>query len=290
MNLYENFFFNQVIVIALFIAFTPLVACNKASVSSAPATPAPSSLSSSTVTTNQTYQMVWSDEFNGTGSVDATKWAFCPRGTAAWTKYLTASTAYASQNGSNLVLTMDNAMIPGDPVPYHAGGIQSMGKFSFTYGKVEVRAKFTQGQGSWPAIWLMPEPATAHPGGWPACGEMDIMEHINNSSVVNQSLHNSSTDNASGATMATYTPAYNTTDYNIYTLVWTPTDISFSVNNVVQYTYYKLNSGGSQQFPYDVPFYIILNQSGGAGWPGPINNANLPFSMQVDYVHVYQLK
>jgi beta-glucanase (GH16 family) len=185
---------------------------------------------------------------------------------------------------------MDNATIAGDPVPYHAGGIQSMGKFSIAYGKIEVRAKFTQGKGSWPAIWMMPDPATAHAGGWPACGEMDIMEHINNESVIHESLHNSTVDNASGATTATYAPSYNTTDYNIYTLVWTPTAIQLYVNNSLQYVYNKVANGGWQQYPYDVPFYIILNQSGGVGWPGPITNSNLPFSMQVDYVHVYQLK
>ena len=280
-------FFNRVIVIALFIVCISSIACTKASVKSAPTTPAPASSSSST----PTYQLVWADEFSGTGAFDSTKWAFCPRGTAAWTKYLTSSPAYASQDGGgNLVLKMDNATIPGDPVAYHSGGIQSQGKFSITYGKVEVRAKFSQGQGSWPAIWMMPEPATAHPGGWPTCGEIDIMEHVDNTSVVNGTVHNSTVDNANGASTATYSAPYNTTDYNIYDLVWTPTDITFYVNNVPEYTYSKVASAGWQQYPYDVPFYIILNMSGGAGWPGAITNTDLPFTMQVDYVRVYQLK
>ncbi len=283
-------FFNRVIVIALFIACISSIACNKASVKSEPAIPALNS-SSSLNATDSTYQLVWSDEFNGTGAFDSTKWAFCPRQTSAWNEYLTSLPAYASQDGGgNLVLKMDNATIAGDPVPYHSGGIQSLGKFSIAYGKIEVSAKFTQGQGSWPAIWMMPVPATADTSSWPGCGEMDIMEHINNSSVINETVHNLSVDNANGASSATHTASYNTTGYNTYGLVWTPTAVQFYVNNVLQYTYNKVASGGWHQYPYNVPFYIILNQSGGAGWPGPITNSNLPFTMQVDYVRVYQLQ
>ncbi|HAT91855.1 MAG TPA: hypothetical protein DCS36_05560, partial [Sphingobacterium sp.] len=195
---------------------------------------------------------------------------------------------YASQDGSNLVLRMDNAVVAGDPVAYHAGGVKSMGKFSMTYGKVEVRAKFTQGRGSWPAIWMMPEPATAY-GGWPACGEIDIMEHVNNESVMYHTIHNSSVTNANGGSTASKAATYNTTDYNLYTMIWSPNDIRFYVNNVLQYTYARVSGGGTQQWPFDVPFYLILNQAGGAGWPGAITNADLPFSMQVDYVRVYKL-
>jgi beta-glucanase (GH16 family) len=184
---------------------------------------------------------------------------------------------------------MDNASITGDSVAYHSGGIKSMGKFSIAYGKVEVRAKFTQGQGSWPAIWMMPEPATAHSSSWPACGEIDIMEHVNLLSNVSQTLHNSIVTNANGGSSATVATAYNVADYNIYSVSWDPSAVKFYVNNALTYTYNKVSSSGWQQYPYDVPFYIILNQSGGAGWPGAITNSNLPFSMDVDYVRVYKL-
>jgi beta-glucanase (GH16 family) len=235
-----------------------------------------------------TYQLMWSDEFNTSGNFDANKWQFCPRGTVAWNKYMTATSAYASQNGTDLVLRMDNATIASDPVDYHSGGVQSAGKFNITYGKVEVRAKFSQGQGSWPAIWMMPEPTTAY-STWPGCGEIDIMEHVNNESVVHHTIHNSTVTNANGSSTATYSAAYNTADYNIYTMEWTPVNIKFYVNNVLQYTYSKVAGASWQQWPFDVPFYIILNQAGGAGWPGAITNSNLPFNMQIDYVRVYKM-
>ena len=234
-----------------------------------------------------TWRLVFSDEFNSTGSFDATKWMYAPRQTSAWNKYLTSSPEYVYQDGANLVLKMDNAVIAGDNVPYHAGGIQSSTKFSVRYGKVEVRAKFKKGQGSWPAIWMMPEIPVAY-GGWPNSGEIDIMEHVNHENVVHNTIHNGAVTNASGGSTATRATPYNTTDFNLYGIIWSPSSIEFYVNNVLQYTYYKQPSATSAQWPFDKPFYLILNQSGGAGWPGPITNADLPFDMQVDWVRVYK--
>lgn len=236
------------------------------------------------------YKLVWSDEFNKKGNFDTRKWQYCKRGKVAWNKYMTAIPAYASSDGKNLVLRMDNALIHNDPVPYHSGGIQSSGKFAITYGKIKVRAKFTNGKGSWPAIWMMPEPATAHGKSWPAGGEIDIMEHINNDSIVYQTIHNSTVTDAGGGSKASNPAPYLENEYNIYAIEWTETSIKFYLNNALTFTYNRDSVGNNKQWPFDVPFYIILNQAGGAGWPGPLNEAHLPFSMQVDYVRVYQLR
>ncbi|PTS96406.1 hypothetical protein DBR11_19200 [Pedobacter sp. HMWF019] len=245
-------------------------------------------LSKTTVNrTVSSYRLVWSDEFNTVGLFDTAKWTFCPRGNPAWTKYLTSTSDYAYQDGSNLVLKMDNAVIAGDNVTYHSGGVQTSTKFSMRYGKVEVRAKFKSGQGSWPAIWMMPETPVAY-GNWPNSGEIDIMEHINYETVVHQTIHDGLVTNSSGGSSATHTATYNTTDYNIYGIVWSPTSIEFYVNDVLQYTYSKATNATSQQWPFDKPFYLILNQSGGAGWPGAITNTDLPFNMQVDWVRIYK--
>ncbi|MBC8988135.1 family 16 glycosylhydrolase [Pedobacter sp. N36a] len=234
-----------------------------------------------------TWDLVFADEFNSSGSFDTSKWTYCPRQSPAWAKYLTSTTDYVAQNGTDLVLKMDNAVIAGDAVPYHSGGIQTSTKFSFLYGKVEVRAKFKQGQGSWPAIWMMPETPVAY-GGWPNSGEIDIMEHVNYENSMHQTIHNASVTSASGGSSATKTTAYNTADYNIYGIIWSPSSIQFYVNNVLQYTYNRAAGATSSQWPFDKPFYLILNQSGGAGWPGAITNADLPFNMNVDYIRVYK--
>jgi beta-glucanase (GH16 family) len=234
-----------------------------------------------------TWELVFTDDFNTSGSFDATKWTYSPRFQPAWAKYLTSSPAYASQNGTDLVLKMDNAVIAGDNVPYHSGGIQSSTKFNFLYGKVEARAKFKQGQGSWPAIWMMPEVPVSY-GDWPNSGEIDIMEHVNYENVVHQTIHSGTATDANGGSTATKASAYNTADYNIYGMVWSPDAIQFYVNNVLQYTYSRAANATSAQWPFNKPFYLILNQSGGAGWPGAITNADLPFNMNVDWIRVYK--
>ncbi|MEJ5960785.1 glycoside hydrolase family 16 protein [Pedobacter immunditicola] len=235
------------------------------------------------------WKLVFSDEFNSTGNFDTSKWMYCKRQTSAWNKYLTSNPDYVCQDGGNVVLKMDNAVIDGDPIPYHSGGIQTSTKFSFRYGKVEVRAKFKRGQGSWPAIWMMPELPTAY-GGWPKSGEIDIMEQVNYENVIHQTIHNGSVTNAKGASTATHATKYNTEDYNTYAVIWSPSAIEFYVNNVLQYTYSKVANATPLQWPFDKPFYLILNQAGGAGWPGAIKNADLPFEMKVDWVRIYKLK
>jgi beta-glucanase (GH16 family) len=183
---------------------------------------------------------------------------------------------------------MDNTAVAGDNVPYHSAGIETFNKFSFKYGKVEVRAKFTGGKGSWPAIWMMPEKNVY--GDWPNSGEIDMMEHVNDEKVIHHSIHNAHVTDADGSSSATKTVAYNAGDYNIYGVIWTSEKIEFYTNNILTYTYHKTANATSRDWPFDQPFYLILNQSGGAGWPGAINDSDLPFSMQVDWVKVYQEK
>jgi beta-glucanase (GH16 family) len=232
------------------------------------------------------WRLVFSDEFNTTGNFDTSKWMYCERRTSAWSKYLTPMSDYVYQDGSNLVLKMDNAVITGDNVPYHSGGIQTSTKFSIRYGKIEVRAKFKNGKGAWPAIWMMPELPTSY-GSWPNSGEIDIMEHVNNEKVIHQTIHNGLVTNVKGASTATHSTSYNMDDYNTYGIIWNSSSIEFYVNDTLQYTYSKVADATSQQWPFDKAFYLILNQAGGAGWPGPITDGDLPFDMKVDWVRIY---
>ena len=236
---------------------------------------------------SNTYELVFVDEFDKDGSFDTNKWTYAERWHPAWAKYLTASADYVKQSQGNLLLRMDDAVIEGDPVPYHSGGIQTTQKFSFKYGKVEARAKFNQGQGSWPAIWMMPETPVSY-GDWPNSGEIDIMEHVGKEEWVHQTVHNAKLTDAEGASSATHKTNYEINGYNTYGIVWEPTKIEFFVNDQLQYTYHKPQNATAAEWPYDQAFYLILNQSGGAGWPGPIVKEDLPFEMEVDYIRVYQ--
>jgi beta-glucanase (GH16 family) len=235
----------------------------------------------------KTWELVFSDEFDTTGEIDNSKWTYCPRSGTPWAKFLTSAPNYAFVNGRNLVLKMDNSIVNGDHVPYHSGGIQTSTKFSFCYGKVEVRAKFKQGQGSWPAIWMMPEKPVYY-GNWPNSGEIDIMEHVNNESVIHHTIHNGKVTSSDGGSSATHSSAFAGKGFNTYDIIWTPASNQFYVHGAVEYTYAKAENATFRDWPFDKAFYLILNQSGGAGWPGPIADTDLPFVMEVDWVRVYK--
>lgn len=133
------------------------------------------------------WKLIWNDEFSVNGSPDNGKWGFSGRGKSNWNCYCADDTATAFVKDSFLYLNGIVSNDPADTAKYKTGCIQTKGKFNFKYGKLEVRAKLPQGQGSWPAIWLLPESKSY--GGWPGSGEIDVMEHLNFDSIFYQTMH-----------------------------------------------------------------------------------------------------
>lgn len=234
-------------------------------------------------------QVIFEDNFDQPGGIpDTTYWSLCPNQSPAWARYLSESYDQAYLKDGRLVLVGEK--IGGQ---YKTGGVQTLGKLNIQYGQVEVCARFTRSaQGGWPAIWMMP--AEAMYPGWPDCGEIDIMEQLNHDTHVWQTIHNHYRDVLGHNDPAhTATASYNTGEFNVYALHWTADALIFSVNGVIRLTYSNLrlpDEATQKQWPFDAPFYLILNQAlGGAGtWPGPITDAQLPATMEVDWVKVTQ--
>lgn len=165
-------------------------------------------------------------------------------------------------------------------------------KFAFKYGRVEVRAKLPSGAGTWPAIWMLGkniiEPgaywsATNGTVSWPACGEVDIMEHWgNNQNYIQSALHTPSsfggTINIGGRSIPTVS-----SQFHLYTLEWTSERMTFSVDGVVHYVYNPAVKDSST-WPFDADQYILLN----VAMQSPIDSLFTQSSMEVDYVRVYQ--
>ena len=166
-------------------------------------------------------------------------------------------------------------------------------KFAFTYGKVEVRAKLPIGAGTWPAIWTLGKNVNENGGywdnqgfgttGWPACGEIDIMEHWgNNQNYVQSAIHTPSsygaTVNLGGRSISTVS-----SDFHIYTFVWTPQKLVFSVDGIVHYTYNPLVKDAST-WPFDAEQYLLLN----VAIQQSIDPNFTQSAMEIDYVRVYQ--
>lgn len=240
------------------------------------------------VESQEEWSLVWSEEFETDGAPDNQKWDFAGTGTPDWKCYCTDSEETSSVLDGNLVLKGIQQVNADGTKEYQTGCINTQGKFSFKYGKIEVRAKLPEGQGSWPAIWLMP--AKSVYGGWPKSGEIDIMEHLNFDSYVYQTVHNEYLLNQGGKLNTTYhaTAPIKSNDYNVYGLEWYPDRLEFFVNGTKNLTFSKPENANSDKWPYDQEFYIILNQALGGNWPGEINDADLPQIFLVDWVRVYQ--
>jgi beta-glucanase (GH16 family) len=166
-------------------------------------------------------------------------------------------------------------------------------KFAFTYGRIEVRAKLPFGVGTWPAIWMLGKNINENGGywdtqgfgttGWPACGEIDIMEHWGtNQNYIQSAMHTPSsfgnTVNLGGQTIPTAS-----TDFHVYALVWTPQKMIFSVDDVVHYTYNPPVKDDST-WPFDADQYLLLN----VAIQSVIEPGFTQSEMEIDYVRVYQ--
>lgn len=228
------------------------------------------------------YQLQWSDEFDGT-AINTSNWSF-ETGGGGWGN--NEKQYYQQENASvsngNLVITARKQSAGG--LPYTSARMITKGKREFTYGRIEARIKLPQGQGQWPAFWMLGANISTVP--WPKCGEIDIMENTNTSNTVLGTMHwfNTAYTYYSGNTNTT------PTDYHIYSVEWTPSAITWFVDGVPFHTGNIANNiNGTEEF--HSPFFILLNMAVGGNLPGQtIDESRLPASMYVDYVRVYQLK
>jgi beta-glucanase (GH16 family) len=248
--------------------------------------------------------LVWSDEFSTDGGVNATNWHHqtqLPAG-GNWynneVQHYTNRTANSFVSGGllNIVAKKEVFTDQGYTKQYTSARLNS--KFAYKYGRVDVRAKLPIDAGTWPAIWTLGkniiEPggffsATNGTASWPACGEIDIMEHgitpgqgIN---YVQSALHTPSsfgnTVNIGGVTASDLA-----NNYHIYSMNWSPFQITFLLDNVAYYTYNPAVKTASN-WPFDAEQYLLLNIAMG-GVAGTISPSYTQSSMLIDYVRVYQ--
>jgi beta-glucanase (GH16 family) len=229
------------------------------------------------------YQLIWADEFNGS-SLNTANWNVDVGnpGVNSEQEYYQASNV--TETGGNLVITAQNQSVAGQP--YTSGKIDTYGKFSTTYGRIEARIALPMVQGMWPAFWMLGNSINTGTS-WPQCGEIDIMEQVNTNNTILGTMHWYDNGDASygGSTSTDNTPA----DFHIYAVEWTSTGINWYVDDNLYFsgnTTNDINNTGA----FQDPFYIILNLAVGGTLSGStVNTGALPTSMLVDYVHVYNL-
>ena len=238
--------------------------------------------SASPTTLNAAYtNLVWSDEFDGT-SVNTNNWVY-DIGGGGWgnneKEYYQPANATVA-NG-NLIITAEKQRVKSNP--YTSARLKTQGKREFTFGRIEARIKIPVGQGLWPAFWMLG--ANIKTVGWPACGETDIMEHINTDSIIYGTIH---WDNNGHASYGGKTTVAAVSDYHIYAVEWDSASVRWYVDSSL-YATANIQNGINGTEEFQKPFFILLNLAVGGNWPGQIvDESKLPASMYVDYVRVYQ--
>jgi beta-glucanase (GH16 family) len=233
---------------------------------------------------------VWSDEFNQNGKPDPAKWSYQTGGNG-WgnneLQYYTEGDNVHIEDGKLVITARKEAKGSNQ---YTSTRLVSKNKGDFLYGRIEVKAKIPKGVGSWPAIWMMPTSSTY--GGWPASGEIDIMEHVGyDQDMIHQSVHTKAFNHVI-KTQKTAFKLYPgvSEQFFVYRIDWTPETITGYVNNDQLFQF--ANDGkGFESWPFDKPFYLLLNIAVGGNWGAVkgVDDSIFPLKMEVDYVRVYQL-
>ncbi|HPE75723.1 MAG TPA: glycoside hydrolase family 16 protein [Draconibacterium sp.] len=236
----------------------------------------------------QDWEVVWQDDFNNP-ELDTTKWTKIPPNNADWGKHMTKDPkCYAIENGKIHLKGILNPDTISDHRPFLTGGIYTKAKFAFQYGKIEINAKLECAQGSWPAMWMLAEQNKF--GNYPKNGEIDIMEHLNFDDIIYQTTHSYYTLELGMKNNPPHggTAKININEFNTFGLEWYPDKLVFSLNGVNTFTYPKAEGVDQSQWPYDQPFYVLIDQQLGGSWVGKVNSDDLPVNMIVDWVKVYQ--
>lgn len=235
-----------------------------------------------TVTSNAAPSLFWSEEFNVNGAPDPTKWGY-DLGAGGWgnneLEYYTSRPENAIVQDGVLKIKAMKENYSGSA--YTSARLLSKGKFDFKYGKVEVRAKIPAGVGTWPAIWALG--SDIDQVSWPACGEIDIMEHVGKTlNTIYGTLHypGRSGGNADGNTKVI---ANATTEFHIYTLEWTAAYIKIYADNTLIHSV-----SNSAAIPFNHNFFLVLNVALGGNFGGPLDPSFTSASMEVDYIRIYK--
>lgn len=241
------------------------------------------------------WSIIWQDEFNGT-QIDASKWSFVEGGGGYGNNELQNYTNRAEnariENGG-LVIEAREETYGGNA--YTSAKLITKDKAAWTYGRYEIKAKMPEGQGLWPAIWMMPSDEAVY-NAWPACGEIDIMELLGNQpDKVYGTIH---FGNPHDQKQGSYTLSNGQTfanGYHVYTVDWMPNEIKWYIDGnlyATQNDWYTVNSAIAEPYTYPAPFdrdfYLQMNVAVGGSWPGnPDGTTTFSQKMLVDYVRVY---
>ena len=255
----------------------------------------------------QTWNLIWSDEFNGAAGTlpDAAKWSYDVGNNGGWGNGESEFYCAGGSNAAPCSAANPNAFMTGSGnlvlrARRDAGGtwtsarLVTAGKFTFQYGRIEARMRLVAANGLWPAFWMLG--SNIGSVGWPSCGEVDIIEWVDNygPNVTSSALHGPGYSGAGNIGVQSGFPNGTRVDdanYHTYGVLWSPNQIQFyrdTTTNITR-TITPANIPPGTTWAYNHPFSILLNQAVGGNWfPGPDGSTPAIDDVLVDYVRVYQ--
>ena len=238
-------------------------------------------------------KLVWSDEFNYVGLPDSNRWTneegYIRNKELQYYTRQRKENAYVKNGSLTITAINDSISINNKIIPVTSASLHTKGKQDWIYGRVEVKAKFPSSLGTWPAIWMLGSDKSR--AGWPACGEIDILEHVGYMpDTIHFNVHtkkyNHVKKTAKGSKLY-YRGAYN--KFHVYAIEWFKDHIDWYFDDRKVFTY--ANEGeGVDSWPFDKPQYLILNLAFGGAWGGQkgVDLTLLPQQFMIDYVRVFQ--
>ena len=244
------------------------------------------------------WNLVWEDEFDGS-SLDESKWVYDNCGSSSLSNMCGNAEEQVYTERKENIYVEDGILIIralrenyydahfGHTFNYTSGKVTTQGKASFKYGKIVVNAKIPFGMGLWTAIWMLGDNIGSV--GWPLCGEIDIMEHVNLENRFLGTVHSESQHGSNGVGGEIAVQGLNE-NFHDYSLEWDSDQMSFAFNDSIFFTLNKADyTDDEEHWPFDQPFFLILNLAVGGNWPGsPNSSTEFPSKFFINYVRVYE--
>jgi len=235
------------------------------------------------------YTLKWNDEFNGT-SIDQNNWGY-DLGASGWGNNELQN--YTSLNANSYIANGSLVIeaIKGPNGNYTSARMITKGKRTFQYGRIDIRAKLPKGQGIWPALWMLG--TNIDNVGWPACGEIDIMEYLGHqTSTVHGTAHwgaQGSTSSQSSSSRFDLTSGNFYEKFHVFSIIWEANRIRWYMDDQLFHTVTTTTTNGAANWRFNQEFFFIFNIAVGGNWPGyPDATTQFPQKMFVDYVRVFQ--
>ncbi|MDX1670916.1 MAG: glycoside hydrolase family 16 protein [Balneolaceae bacterium] len=242
------------------------------------------------------WKLIWQDEFEYSGLPDTTRWGYdigdgCPD-LCGWGN--NELQYYTHRREENARVADGTLIIEARKEPYRSRGYTSArlvtrGKANWRYGRFEIRARLPSGKGTWPAIWMLPVENSY--GGWPRSGEIDIMEHVGHEPRrIYGTVHTEAYNHMIGTQKTdTARVADAESSFHLYSLEWTPNEIRWFVDGEL-FGSFENEHKSYRQWPFDQPFYLIINIAVGGNWGGAegVDETIWPQQLEIDYVRILQ--